>query len=132
MGKRLILEQAGGQQQTTVSGVLEKEKVDLLFAPAAEEMYPPGGVTWVTVEGLSELLEGESRPGHFRGVATIVSKLFNIVEPDRAYFGQKDAAQLAVLRQMVRDLNFEVEIDRDTGEVNLARYTAVTPPGSTG
>jgi pantoate--beta-alanine ligase len=90
--------------------LLEKEKVDLLFAPAAEEMYPAGAVTWLTVEGLSERLEGESRPGHFRGVTTIVSKLFNIVEPDRAYFGQKDAQQAVIIRKMARDLDFGVEV----------------------
>jgi pantoate--beta-alanine ligase len=90
--------------------LLEKEKVDLLFAPSAEEMYPPGAVTWVTVEGLSERLEGKSRPGHFRGVTTIVSKLFNIVEPDRAYFGQKDAQQAVIIRKMVRDLDMGVEV----------------------
>jgi len=90
--------------------LLEKEKVGLLFAPTAEEMYPPGAVTWVTVEGLSERLEGKSRPGHFRGVATVVSKLFNIIEPDRAYFGQKDAQQAVIIRKMVRDLDMGVEI----------------------
>ena len=91
-------------------GLLEKEKADLLFAPAAEEMYPPGAVTWATVEGLSERLEGKSRPGHFRGVTTIVSKLFHIVEPDRAYFGQKDAQQAVIIRKMVRDLDLGVDI----------------------
>ena len=91
-------------------GLLEKEGVDLLFAPTAEEMYPAGAVTWVTVEGLSERLEGKSRPGHFRGVTTIVSKLFNIVEPDRAYFGQKDAQQAVIIRKMVRDLDMGVEV----------------------
>jgi pantoate--beta-alanine ligase len=90
--------------------LLEKEKVDILFAPSTEEMYPPGAVTWVTVEGLSERLEGKSRPGHFRGVATIVSKLFHIIEPDRAYFGQKDAQQAVIIRNMVRDLDLGVEI----------------------
>jgi len=90
--------------------LLEKEGVDVLFAPAAEEVYPGGAVTWVWVEGLSEKLDGRSRPGHFRGVTTIVSKLFHIVEPALAFFGQKDAAQLAVIRRMVRDLNFPVEI----------------------
>jgi pantoate--beta-alanine ligase len=90
--------------------LLEKEGVDLLFAPSAEEMYPAGVTTWVTVEGLSGKLDGRSRPGHFRGVATIVAKLFHIVEPDAAFFGQKDAAQLAIIRRMVRDLNFAVEI----------------------
>ena len=90
--------------------LLEKEKVDLLFAPAVEEMYPPGAVTWVNVEGLGDVLEGKTRPGHFRGVTTIVSKLFHIIEPDRAYFGQKDAQQAVVIRKMVRDLDLGVEI----------------------
>jgi len=90
--------------------LLEKEGVDLLFAPPVEEMYPPGAVTWVTVEELSDKLDGRSRPGHFRGVTTAVSKLLHIVEPDAAFFGQKDAAQVAILRRMVRDLNFPVEI----------------------
>jgi pantoate--beta-alanine ligase len=90
--------------------LLEKEGVDLVFAPPVEEMYPPGAVTWVVVEGLSEKLDGRSRPGHFRGVTTIVAKLLNILEPDAAFFGQKDAAQLAVIRRLVRDLNFPVEI----------------------
>ena len=89
---------------------LEKEGVDLVFAPAVEEMYRKGETTWVTVEGLSEKLDGGSRPGHFRGVATVVAKLFHVIEPDVAFFGQKDAAQLAVIRHMVRDLNFPVEI----------------------
>src|SRR6202051_519829 len=90
--------------------LLEKEGLDLLFAPSVEEIYPRGSITWVSVEGLSEKLDGRSRPGHFRGVTTIVAKLFNIIEPDAAFFGQKDAAQLAVIRRMVRDLNFPVEI----------------------
>ena len=90
--------------------LLEKEGVDLLFAPPVEEVYPPGAVTWVTVEELSSKLDGRSRPGHFRGVTTVVSKLFHIVEPDAAFFGQKDAAQVAILRRMVSDLNFPVEI----------------------
>ena len=89
---------------------LEKEGVDILFAPNVEEMYPKGESTWVYVEGLSERLDGRSRPGHFRGVTTVVSKLFHVIEPDVAFFGQKDAAQLAVIRRMVRDLNFPVEI----------------------
>ena len=89
---------------------LEKEAVDIIFAPAVEEMYPPGESTWVTVEGLSEKLDGLSRPGHFRGVTTIVAKLFHVIEPDLAFFGQKDAAQIAIIRRMVRDLNFRVEI----------------------
>lgn len=90
--------------------LLEKEGVELLFAPSAEGMYPKGEVTWVTVDGLSEKLDGRSRPGHFRGVTTVVAKLFHIIEPDAAFFGQKDAAQVAVIRRMVRDLNFPVEI----------------------
>jgi pantoate--beta-alanine ligase len=90
--------------------LLKKEGVELLFAPTVEEMYPAGTVTWVTVEGLSDKLDGRSRPGHFRGVATVVAKLFHIVEPDMAFFGQKDAAQLAIIRRMVRDLDIPVEI----------------------
>src|SRR6267142_2322517 len=90
--------------------LLEREGVDLLFAPSVEEMYPAGAVTWVTVEGLSDKLDGQSRPGHFRGVTTVVAKLFHIVEPDAAFFGQKDAAQIAIIRRMVRDLNVPVEI----------------------
>jgi pantoate--beta-alanine ligase len=90
--------------------LLEKEGVELLFAPGVEEMYPAGAVAWVTVEGLSEKLDGRSRPGHFRGVTTVVAKLFQIVGPDAAFFGQKDAAQLAIIRRMVRDLNLAVEI----------------------
>lgn len=90
--------------------LLEKEGVDILFAPPVEEMYPGGSVTWVVVEGLSDKLDGRSRPGHFRGVTTVVAKLFNIIQPQAAYFGQKDAAQLAVIRRMVRDLRYPVEI----------------------
>ena len=90
--------------------LLETEAVDILFAPQPEEMYPKGGVTYVTVEGLSEKLCGRSRPGHFRGVTTVVAKLFHIVEPDLAFFGQKDAAQATIIRRMVRDLNLPVEI----------------------
>ena len=90
--------------------LLEKEGVDILFAPAAGEMYPSGAVTYVTVEGLSEKLCGRSRPGHFRGVTTVVAKLFHIVEPDLAFFGQKDAAQATIICRMVRDLNLPVEI----------------------
>jgi pantoate--beta-alanine ligase len=92
------------------SRMLEAEGVAILFAPEAAEMYPPGAVTTVTVSEIGDRLDGASRPGHFTGVATVVAKLFHVVSPNRAYFGQKDAAQLAVLRQMVRDLNFDVEI----------------------
>jgi pantoate--beta-alanine ligase len=90
--------------------LLEKEGVDILFAPTPDEMYPAGAVTYVTVEGLSEKLCGRSRPGHFRGVTTVVAKLFHIVEPDLAFFGQKDAAQATIICRMVRDLNLPVEI----------------------
>jgi pantoate--beta-alanine ligase len=90
--------------------LLQAEGVALVFAPQPEEMYPPGAGTFVEVEGVGDRLDGASRPGHFRGVATIVAKLFNIVGPDQAFFGQKDAAQVAVLRSMVRDLNFDLEL----------------------
>jgi pantoate--beta-alanine ligase len=89
---------------------LEAERVDLLFAPSPEEMYPPGVTTYVIVEGLSEKLDGKSRPGHFRGVTTVVAKLFEIVRPEVAFFGQKDAAQVAVIRKMVDDLNVDIRI----------------------
>lgn len=89
---------------------LEAEDVDLLFVPAVEEMYPPGAAAFVTAEGITDRLDGRSRPGHFRGVTTVVAKLFHIVEPDVAFFGQKDAAQAAIVKRMVRDLMFPVEI----------------------
>lgn len=92
------------------SAMLEKEGVHCIFYPTVEEMYPSGATTWVTVEGLSDKLDGRSRPGHFRGVTTVVSKLFNIVKPDLAFFGQKDAAQVAIISKMVRDLNIDVKI----------------------
>ena len=88
----------------------EEAGVDLLFAPAAEELYPPGYQTWVDVEELSRPLEGAFRPGHFRGVATVCLKLFSLVRPARAYFGQKDAQQVAVVRRMVRDLDLALQI----------------------
>jgi pantoate--beta-alanine ligase len=90
--------------------LLEAEGVALIFAPQPEEMYPAGASTFVEVEGVGDRLDGASRPGHFRGVATIVAKLFHIVGPDKAFFGQKDAAQVAVLRSMVRDQNFDLEL----------------------
>lgn len=90
--------------------LLEREGVDFVFAPSVEEMYPPGAATYVTVEGLSDKLCGRSRPGHFRGVTTVVSKLFNTVEPDFSFFGQKDAAQSTIIRRMVRDLNIPVQV----------------------
>jgi len=89
---------------------LEAEQVDLLFAPEVATMYPADAATLVRVEGLRDRLDGASRPGHFDGVATVVTKLFHIVQPDAAFFGQKDAAQVAVLRRMVRDLNLPVEM----------------------
>jgi pantoate--beta-alanine ligase len=88
----------------------EEAGVDVLFAPALEEVYPPGFQTWVEVEQLGAILEGAHRPGHFRGVATVCLKLFNLVRPRRAYFGQKDAQQAAVLKRMVRELAVPVEI----------------------
>jgi pantoate--beta-alanine ligase len=90
--------------------MLEREGVDLIFAPSAAEMYPTPAAVYVSVAGLSERLDGGSRPGHFRGVTTVVSKLFHIVEPDLAVFGQKDAAQVAIIKRLVHDLNFPVEI----------------------
>jgi len=83
---------------------------DLVWTPSAEDMYPQGYQTWVEVEALTHPLEGAMRPGHFRGVTTVVAKLFNAVQPHKAYFGQKDAQQAAVIRQMTRDLNFPIEI----------------------
>ncbi|HBT20659.1 MAG TPA: pantoate--beta-alanine ligase [Peptococcaceae bacterium] len=88
----------------------EEVGVDAVFAPSVEEMYPSGYCTYVEVLGLTEVMCGASRPGHFRGVTTVVSKLFNITQPDRAYFGQKDAQQALVIRRMIRDLNFPIEI----------------------
>lgn len=88
----------------------EAAGVDLVFAPATEEMYPPGFQTWVEVTELGAVLEGAFRPGHFRGVATVCLKLFEIVRPQRAYFGQKDAQQVEVIRRLIRDLALEVEL----------------------
>lgn len=90
--------------------LLEAAGVDLVWTPDNETIYPPGFSTWVEVEGLTKPLEGAARPGHFRGVTTVVAKLFNAVQPQAAYFGQKDAQQAAVVRKMTRDLNFPVEI----------------------
>lgn len=83
---------------------------DLVWTPSAESMYPTGYQTWVEVEAMTRPLEGAMRPGHFKGVTTVVAKLFNAVQPHKAYFGQKDAQQVAVIRRMVRDLNFPIEI----------------------
>ncbi len=90
--------------------LLEEARVDLVWTPTPEIMYPPGFQTWVEVEQLTRVLEGAARPAHFRGVTTVVAKLFNAVRPDKAYFGQKDAQQAAVIRRMVEDLNFPLEI----------------------
>jgi pantoate--beta-alanine ligase len=113
--------------------IAEKAEVDILFAPRADEVYPDGFQTWVDVEELSRPLEGEFRPGHFRGVATVCLKLFNIVRPHRAYFGQKDAQQVAVLRRMVLDLNLDVEIRarptvRDTDGLAISSRNAYLSP----
>jgi pantoate--beta-alanine ligase len=90
--------------------ILEKDGVDLVFTPTPEQMYPAGYQTYIDLEVVSKGLEGDSRPGHFKGVATVVAKLFNLAQPDRAYFGQKDAQQVVVIRRMVRDLDFPLEI----------------------
>jgi pantoate--beta-alanine ligase len=90
--------------------LLEDAGVDLVWTPTPEVMYPPGFQTWVEVEEMTRPLEGARRPGHFRGVTTVVTKLFNAVQPAKAYFGQKDAQQAAVIRQMTKDLNFPIEI----------------------
>lgn len=89
---------------------LRNEGTDVVWTPTKEDMYPSGFQTWVEVEELTKFLEGAMRPGHFRGVTTVVAKLFNAVQPQKAYFGQKDAQQVAVIKQMVRDLNFPIEI----------------------
>ena len=111
----------------------EEAGVDVLFTPSADELYPPGFQTWVEVERLGGELEGKYRPDHFRGVATICLKLFNIVRPDRAYFGQKDAQQVAVVRRMVRDLELTVEIRvvptvRDSDGLALSSRNAYLSP----
>jgi pantoate--beta-alanine ligase len=111
----------------------EEAGVDVLFAPAQDEIYPPGFQTWVEVEQLGAILEGEHRPGHFRGVATVCLKLFNLVRPRRAYFGQKDAQQAAVLKRMVGDLAVPVEIRvlptvRDADGLALSSRNAYLSP----
>ncbi|HSB38078.1 MAG TPA: pantoate--beta-alanine ligase [Gaiellaceae bacterium] len=111
----------------------EEAGVDVLFVPAAEEIYPPGFETWVEVQRLGSILEGEHRPGHFRGVATVCLKLFNLVRPRRAYFGQKDAQQVAVVRRLVRDLAVPVEIRvvptaRDADGLALSSRNAYLSP----
>ena len=106
---------------------------DILFAPEAAELYPPGFQTWVEVEELGRVLEGEHRPGHFRGVATVCLKLFNIVRPARAYFGQKDAQQVAVIRRMVHDLDLDLTVRslptvRDEDGLALSSRNALLSP----
>ncbi len=113
--------------------MLEAEGVDVLFAPTPEEMYPAGAVTYVEVESLSDKLCGRSRPGHFRGVTTVVAKLFNIVGPNAAFFGQKDAAQATIIRKMVNDLNLDIEIVvcpivRETDGLALSSRNAYLDP----
>ena len=108
--------------------------VDLVFMPGGNEMYPPGFQTWVDVTELGSVLEGEFRPSHFRGVATAVLKLFTIVRPDRAYFGQKDAQQVEVIRRLIKDLALEVELRvlptvRDTDGLALSSRNALLSPG---
>ena len=112
----------------------EEAGVDVLFAPSAEEMYPEGFQTWVEVEQLGSILEGAARPGHFRAVATVCCKLFNIVRPRRAYFGQKDAQQVEVVRRLVRDLDLELELRvvetvRDADGLALSSRNAQLSPG---
>ena len=113
--------------------LLRDEGVDLIFVPTPEEMYPPGFDSWIYVEKTSEVLEGAVRPGHFRGVATVVAKLFNVVRPHRAYFGQKDGQQLAVVRRMVKDLDMGLEIvavptvREDDGLAMSSRNVYLTP-----
>jgi pantoate--beta-alanine ligase len=111
----------------------EAEGVDLAFAPSAEEMYPPGFQTWVEAVELGSILEGRFRPGHFRGVATVVLKLFAIVRPTRAYFGQKDAQQAEVVRRLIRDLALEIELRvlptvRDADGLALSSRNALLSP----
>lgn len=112
----------------------EQAGVDLLFAPSAEELYPPGFDTWVEPGELGHILEGEMRPGHFRGVATVCAKLFSIVQPDVAFFGQKDAQQVAVIRRMVSDLNLPLEVValptvRDADGLALSSRNRFLSPG---
>jgi len=113
--------------------LLTEAGVDLLFLPTSEMMYPQGYQTWVTVEEVSQPLEGSMRPGHFRGVATVVAKLFNIVQPQKSFFGQKDAQQVAVLQRMVKDLDFPLEMvvcptrREEDGLAMSSRNTYLTP-----
>jgi pantoate--beta-alanine ligase len=111
----------------------EAAGADFLFAPTVEALYPPGFQTWVDVEELGSVLEGDHRPGHFRGVATVCLKLFNVVRPQRAYFGQKDAQQVAVVKRMVSDLNIDVDVRvvptvRDADGLALSSRNAYLSP----
>jgi pantoate--beta-alanine ligase len=115
--------------------LLEQERVDLVFTPSDKLMYPPGFQTYLTVKDVSRPLEGASRPTHFRGVATVVSKLFNIVQPRRAYFGQKDAQQCVVIRRMVTDLNFDLDVVvcptvREADGLAMSSRNAFLSPGA--
>jgi pantoate--beta-alanine ligase len=115
------------------AGLAADSGVDLLFAPSAEEMYPPGFQTWIDVTELGSMLEGAFRTGHFRAVATVCCKLFNIVRPDAAYFGQKDAQQIEVVRRMIRDLDLELELRvvptvRDEDGLALSSRNALLSP----
>jgi pantoate--beta-alanine ligase len=114
--------------------LLRDERVDAVFMPSLEEMYPDGASTFIDVESVTEQLEGAHRPGHFRGVATVVAKLFNIVQPRRAYFGRKDAQQLIVVRKLMRDLHREIEIVpvpivREPDGLALSSRNAYLSPG---
>jgi pantoate--beta-alanine ligase len=113
--------------------IAEEAGVDLVFAPSHDEMYPPGFETWVDVTELGSILEGQFRPGHFRAVATVVLKLFSIVRPDRAYFGQKDAQQAEVIHRLIEDLALEIELRvlptvRDPDGLALSSRNALLSP----
>ena len=121
------------RDETRDAGIFADAGVDLLFAPSAEEMYPAGYQTWIEVTELGSILEGEFRAGHFRAVATVCCKLFNIVRPDTVYFGQKDAQQVEVVRRMVRDLDLELELRviptvRDENGLALSSRNALLSP----
>jgi len=121
------------RDEASDAGLAEEHGVDVLFAPTVDELYPSGFETWVEAEEASRGLEGVHRPGHFRGVATICLKLFNIVRPRRVYFGQKDAQQVEVVRRMIRDLNLDVElrvlpIVRDADGLALSSRNALLSP----
>jgi pantoate--beta-alanine ligase len=121
------------RDETRDAGLAAEAGVDLLFAPSADEMYPEGFQTWIDVTELGAVLEGAFRPGHFRAVATVCCKLFNIVRPHAAYFGQKDAQQVEVVRRMIRDLVLEVELRvvetvRDADGLALSSRNALLSP----